>query len=59
MHNVVRHYKRYDVWQLAHELVLETYRLTDTLPSHEKYGLTAQSLDFNSFQHCGRCGPRQ
>jgi four helix bundle protein len=42
MHIAVRHYKRYDVWRVAHDLVLETYRVTDVLPKHEKYGLTSQ-----------------
>ncbi len=42
MDTAVRHYKRYDVWRLAHDLVLETYRVTSALPTHEKWGLTSQ-----------------
>jgi four helix bundle protein len=30
------------VWQKAHQLVLEIYRLTDSFPRHEIYGLTSQ-----------------
>ncbi len=30
------------VWQEAHRLVLETYRLTDAFPKHEIFGLTSQ-----------------
>jgi four helix bundle protein len=30
------------VWQKAHELVLEAYRLTEAFPKHELYGLTSQ-----------------
>jgi four helix bundle protein len=30
------------VWQNAHQLVLETYRLTQRFPSEERYGLTQQ-----------------
>jgi len=30
------------VWQKAHELVLEIYRVAKNFPSSEKYGLTAQ-----------------
>jgi len=30
------------VWQKAHRFVLGVYRLTDTSPSSEKYGLTSQ-----------------
>ena len=35
-------YERLRVWQLAHELTLEIYKVTATFPSSEKYGLTAQ-----------------
>jgi len=35
-------FKNIKVWQKAHELVLEVYKVTKTLPSSEKYGLTAQ-----------------
>ena len=30
------------VWQKAHRVVLEVYRLTRTFPRHETYGLVAQ-----------------
>jgi four helix bundle protein len=30
------------VWQKAHKLVLEVYRLTQGFPSDERYGLTSQ-----------------
>ena len=30
------------VWQKAHALVLSVYRLTESFPSHELYGLTSQ-----------------
>jgi len=30
------------VWRKAHEMVLATYRVTETFPKHELYGLTAQ-----------------
>ncbi|MDX1523329.1 MAG: four helix bundle protein [Anaerolineae bacterium] len=30
------------VWQQAHQLVLETYRLTKAFPDEEKYGLVSQ-----------------
>jgi four helix bundle protein len=30
------------VWQRAHALALEVYRLTSTFPQHEMYGLTSQ-----------------
>jgi four helix bundle protein len=31
-----------DVWKKAHELVLETYRITKLFPSDEKFGLVSQ-----------------
>ncbi len=30
------------VWQRAHQFVLEVYRLTDSFPRNELYGLTSQ-----------------
>ncbi|OGL38305.1 MAG: hypothetical protein A2042_08610 [Candidatus Schekmanbacteria bacterium GWA2_38_11] len=35
-------FKNIKVWQKAHELVLEIYKVTKTFPSSEKYGLTPQ-----------------
>ncbi len=35
-------YKDLRVWQKSMDLVVELYRATDTLPSTEGYGLTAQ-----------------
>ena len=31
-----------DVWQVAHQLNLTVYRLTNPFPKHEIYGLTSQ-----------------
>ena len=31
-----------EVWQGAHRLVLEVYRITDGLPSSQRYGLASQ-----------------
>lgn len=35
-------FKDIKVWQKAHELVLETYKVTKIFPTSERYGLTAQ-----------------
>jgi four helix bundle protein len=35
-------FRNIKVWEKAHKLVLEIYKLTRKFPSHEKYGLTAQ-----------------
>jgi S23 ribosomal protein. len=31
-----------EVWKKAHQFVLNTYRLSETFPKHEIYGLTSQ-----------------
>ena len=31
-----------EVWRKAHEFVLSVYRLTESFPKHETYGLTSQ-----------------
>jgi four helix bundle protein len=38
----IRGYQDLEVWQKAMDLVLETYRLTKTFPSDERFGLIAQ-----------------
>jgi four helix bundle protein len=35
-------YRKLQVWQKSHLLVLQIYRLTSTFPADEKYGLTSQ-----------------
>jgi four helix bundle protein len=39
----VRTFKDLLVWQKAMDLSVEIYRLTNDYPSHEKYGLTAET----------------
>jgi four helix bundle protein len=38
----MRDFRKYDVWQLAHGLVLEIYNVTKTFPREESFGLTGQ-----------------
>ncbi len=38
----IKTYMDLDVWNFAHELVLEIYKVTRKFPSDEKFGLTAQ-----------------
>ena len=38
----IRGYQDLEVWQKAMDLVVETYRLTKTFPSDERFGLIAQ-----------------
>jgi len=35
-------YERFHAWQACHELVVATYRLTQSFPKAELYGLTSQ-----------------
>lgn len=39
---MVHTFRNLKVWQKAHEMVLEIYKVTKEFPSAEKYGLTAQ-----------------
>jgi four helix bundle protein len=53
-------HKEYDVFKVSKELVLETYRITDSFPPKEKYGLTSQlqrasvSVILNISEGCSR-----
>ena len=35
-------HKKLDVWQMAMDLVMEIYRITESFPKEEKYGLSNQ-----------------
>jgi len=53
-----------EVWKAAHQAALETYRITATLPSDERYGLVQQmrrsaaSIPANITEGFGRRQPR-
>jgi four helix bundle protein len=36
-------YERFEAWQLCHELTLAVYRVTESFPSDERFGLTSQA----------------
>ena len=38
----IERFEQLEVWQAAHRLVLEVYRITCTMPSDQKFGLTSQ-----------------
>lgn len=40
--NKIQHFTDLDVWQNAHELVLEVYKITKTFPEEERFGLSSQ-----------------
>ena len=56
----MRDFKKLLVWQKAHELVLEVYRVTANYPKEELFGLTSQtrravcSITHNIAEGCGR-----
>lgn len=56
----MRDFKKYDIWQLSHELTLEVYKITSTFPKEELFGITSQlrrstsSIPTNISEGCGR-----
>jgi four helix bundle protein len=42
MTNKIETYRDLNIWQLGIDLVKDTYRLTQTFPKHELYGITSQ-----------------
>jgi four helix bundle protein len=56
----MRDFKKYDIWQLSHELTLEVYKITSGFPKEELFGLTSQirravsSIPTNISEGCGR-----
>jgi len=53
-------YKKYNVWQKSHNLVLEIYKVTATFPKSELFNLVSQmnrasvSIPTNIAEGCGR-----
>lgn len=56
----MRNYEELEVWQKAHALTLQLYRLTEGFPRAEAFGLTSQirraagSIGANLVEGCGR-----
>jgi four helix bundle protein len=56
----VNDFRRLVVWQRAHEATLETYKVTSTFPTSERFGLVSQmrraaaSSAANIAESCGR-----
>lgn len=56
----MRNFRKYEVWALSHELVLEVYKITSEFPDSEKFQLTTQmqraaySIPSNFCEGCGR-----
>ena len=39
---MLKSFQELEVWQKAHHLALQTYRVTDSFPDKEKYGIVSQ-----------------
>ena len=58
----MQNYKNLDVWQKAHILTVDVYKITMNSPKEELYGLTSQirracvSIPANIAEGCGREG---
>ena len=56
----MRDFKKYEIWQLSHELVLDVYTSTSNFPNEEQFGLIGQfrraiiSIPTNIAEGCGR-----
>lgn len=56
----MRDYKKYDIWKISHQLSLDIYKLTESFPKEEVFGLTSQirrastSVSLNIVEGCGR-----
>lgn len=61
----MRDFNQLKVWQKAHQLVLNVYRLTRDFPPDERFGLTAHllrsavSIPSNIAEGCGRQGDKE
>jgi len=58
----MKDFRRLKVWEKAHNLTLDIYRVTKTFPREELYGLTSQmrrssvSMGANIAEGCGKQG---
>ena len=56
----MRTFRKYQVWELGHEITLEVYKLSKQFPKEELFGLTSQmrrcssSVPANIAEGCGR-----
>lgn len=56
----MRDFRKYEVWQLSHQFVLEVYKISKNFPNEEQYNITTQlrrasaSIPTNISEGCGR-----
>ncbi|HEV7553277.1 MAG TPA: four helix bundle protein [Candidatus Angelobacter sp.] len=58
----MKDFRELKVWEKAHQMTLQCYRITEALPRHELFGLASQirrccsSIPANIAEGCGRLG---
>lgn len=61
----MRDFKKYDIWQLSHELVLNVYKISQSFPREEMFNITSQlrraatSIPTNISEGCGRSSDKE
>lgn len=61
----MRDFKKYDIWQLSHNLTLDLYKITSDFPKEELYNLVSQirracsSIPTNIAEGCGRSSEKE
>lgn len=56
----MRNFRKYNVWELSHQFVLQIYKITNQFPKSENYQLVSQmqraaySIPSNFSEGCGR-----
>ncbi len=56
----MRDFRKYDIWQLSHEFVLDIYLISKNFPKEEQFNITSQlrrasvSIATNIAEGCGR-----
>jgi four helix bundle protein len=56
----MRNFRKYQVWELGHDITLDVYRLSKQFPKDELFGITSQmrrcssSVPANIAEGCGR-----
>ena len=58
----MKDFRELKVWEKAHQMTLQSYRITEAFPRHELFGLASQirrccfSIPANIAEGCGRLG---
>ena len=61
----MRDFKKYEIWQISHQLCLDVYKISKIFPKEEMYGLTSQlrratlSIPTNISEGCGRTSEKE